>query len=186
MTRLTGSSSYFIEAPGPHSEVAEWFRALPQPPEETPTEFGVALHFRTFGPLAYDNAGKIDVSHSPVATIVFPAVRRGILWTVGEVNFLATLSFPENKSLRGVASSFSRWLRSHQRVHERRPSANCPFAYYLEGSSRNWGDIYALRSGLEHLKSGGYVVSHKDKELAIDRVCRSLRLRGIDCGGSAQ
>jgi len=157
---------------------------LPEPPEEVQTAYGFVLYFRSFGPLVHEEAGAIDTARSPIVTLVRPALRREVLWTVGEVNFLATLSSPENKSLQSVARAFAKWLRGKERVYDRSPRIENPFAYYLEGSSKNWGDVYALPSGLEHLKRGGYVVSHKDNDFVIDRVCRSLRLRGIKCGAT--
>jgi hypothetical protein len=185
MTRLTGSSSYFIEAPGSRSEVVEWFRRLPGPPEETPTAYGMTLYFRRFGPLAYDATGALDVARSPVVTIGLPVLRREILWTTGEVNFLATLSLPQNRSIQNVARAFSRWLRGNEPAYRQSVRSENPFAYYLEGSVKNWGAIYALPSGLEHLKRGGYVVSLKDNEFVVDKVCRTLRLRGVNCGAAA-
>jgi hypothetical protein len=185
MKRLTGSTSYFIEAPNTHSEVVDWFRRLPEPPEETPTAYGITLYFRSFGPLARDETGAIDVAHSPVVTIGLPVLRRDILWTIGEVHFLATLSLPQNSSLRGVSRAFSRWLKGNEAVYVQTGRSEQPYAYYLEGSAKNWGDVYALPSGLEHLKRGGYVVSLKDNDFVVDRVCRSLRLRGVNCGDMA-
>lgn len=185
MTSLTGSAFYFIEAPSSHSEVVEWFRRLPEPPEERLTAYGMTLYFRRFGPLAFDETGAIDVAHSPVATIGLPVLRRDVLWTIGEVNFLATLSLPQNSSLRGVQRAFSRWLKGNEAVYVQAGRSEQPYAYYLEGSAKNWGDVYALPSGLKHLKGGGYAVSLKDNDFVIDQVCRSLRLRGINCGDVA-
>lgn len=181
MTRLTGSSSFFIEDPGADCAVVDWFRHLPQPPEETPTADGVVLYFRSFGSLTYDDAGSINVALSPVVTIARPTRRRMVLWTVGEVNFLSTLSLPQNKPLRNVSRAFTKWLKGHQLVYDQSPRADNPFAYYIEGTAKNWGDIYALPSGLEHLQRGGYVVSARDNEFVVDRVCKMLRLRGVDC-----
>lgn len=182
MTRMTGSIAYFVEAPGPSSAVVEWFRSLPVLPEETPTPYGFVLYFRSFGPLIYDERGSIDASRSPVVTVVLPALRRQIIWTVGEVHFLPTLSSPEGKPLQGVVRAFSKWLKDKPQVYAQSPKAENPLAYYIEGSAKNRGDIYAFSSGHKHLQSGGYVVSHGDTEAAVDRVCRQLRLRGIDCG----
>lgn len=180
------SSFFFIEAPGLHSEVVGWFRDLPEPPEETPTEHGMVLYFRNFGPLAYDEAGAIDPTRSPVVTLVLPSVRRRVLWTVGEVHFRSTLSMEQNKSIQKVARSFSKWMKGHEQVYDRSVQAENPFSYYLEGSAKNWGDggIFGLSSGLEHLKQGGYVVSYRDNDFVVERVCKTLRLRGIDCDGA--
>jgi hypothetical protein len=177
-----GSTLHFIEAPGPHSGVVEWFRRLPQCPEETPTAYGMVLYFRSFGPLVFDNTGAIDATRSPVVTIVLPTVRRAILWTVGAVHFRSTLRLEQNKAIAKVARSFSKWIKGHEQVYDPSVRAENPFAYYLEGSAKNWGAIYGLPSGLEHLRRQGYFVSHKDNDVVLDRVCRALRLRGVTCG----
>ena len=115
-------------------------------------------------------------------TVFLPAPRREILWTVGEVHFLPTLSLPEGKPLQSIVRAFAKWLKDKQKIYDQSPKVASPLAYYIEGSAKNRGDIYALPSGLEHLERGGYVISHGDNELVVDRVCRQLRLRGIDCG----
>ncbi|WP_155908337.1 hypothetical protein [Asticcacaulis sp. YBE204] len=157
---------------------------MPEPPEETPTEYGFVLYFRSFGPLVYNGNGSIDVSRSPVVTVVLPTLRREILWTVGEVHFLPTLSLPEGKRLQNIVRAFSRWLKEKNKIYDQSPKVVSPFAYYIEGSAKNRGDIYALPSGLEHLERGGYVISHGDNEFVVDRVCRQLRLRGINSGSA--
>ncbi|ESQ74543.1 hypothetical protein [Asticcacaulis sp. AC402] len=182
MTRLTGSTSYFVEAPGPSSAVIEWFRNLPEPPEETSTEYGFVLYFRSFGPLVYNEKAAIDVSRSPVVTIVLPTLCREILWTVGEVHFLPTLSLPEGKRLQRIVRAFAKWLKGKEKIYDQSPKVVSLLAYYIEGTARNRGDIYALPSGLEHLERGGYVISHRESEFVVDRVCRQLLLRGINCG----
>jgi hypothetical protein len=155
---------------------------LPEPPEETATAYGLVLYFRTFGPLAHDEAGAIDVTRSPVVTLVLPSVRREILWTVGEVHFRATLSLEQNKAIQKVGRAFLKWLKEHEQVYSQSVRAENPFAYYLEGSAKNWGDIFGLPSGMDHLRRGGYVVSYTDNASVLERVCRALRLRGVDCG----
>jgi hypothetical protein len=181
---MTGTSFYFVEAPDEPSEVVEWFRALTDPPKEAATDYGLALHFISSGPLISDGDGDIDTARSP-ATVVLPKVRRGVLWTVGEVNFLSTLSLPENKAVRSVASSFKKWLRAQEQVYGQSLESDSPFDYFLEGSCKNWGDIYGLPTGIAYLNRGGYVVSHKDNDFVLDHVCKLLRLRGIDCGAGA-
>lgn len=182
---MTGTSFYFVESPEGPSDVVAWFRALADPPEEAATDYGLALHFMSSGPLVRNGDGHIDAARSPVATVVLPKVRRGVLWTVGEVNFLSNLSVPENKAVRRVASSFKKWLRNQEQVYAQSRGPHSPFDYFLEGSCKNWGDIYGLPTGLAHLRRGGYIVSSKDNDLVLDRVCKLLRLRGIDCGAEA-
>ena len=175
-----GTASYFLEAPGSQSEVLGWFRVLPAPPEETPTDYGVVLYFRSFGPLVYDGGG-IDATRSPVVTVVLPTVRRGVLWTVGEVHFRSTLHLDQNKAIQKVARLFSRWLKGYEQVYDQSIKAKNEFAYYLEGSTGNWGPIYALPSGAERLKAGNYFVSYRDNDFVLDKICRALRLRGVEC-----
>ena len=179
-----GSTFQFIEAPGSPSSVLEWFRSLDAAPEETPTDRGVLLYFRSFGPLVYDETESIDAAKSPVVNVVLPYIGRDILWTVGEVHFLGTLAMSQNRSIRNVALSFARWIKAHELVYERSLKAENPFAYYLEGSSKNWGAIYAFPSGLAELKRGRYFVSDNDNETHLDTLCRTLRLRGVVCGPS--
>jgi hypothetical protein len=174
------ASFWFVEAPGESSEVLGWFRALPQPPEETLTATGYALYFRQAGPLALKDDGSIDGSLSPVATLVVPAVRRGVMWTTGSVHFLtAPVSrFPEVAKIRRL---FNRWIEAHPLAYDPHVGAEKPFAYYLEGSAANRGPLYGLPSGISALSRGQFFVDELDNDLVLDRVCRTLRLRGIDC-----
>lgn len=56
------------------------------------------------------------------------------------------------------------------------------YGYYLEGTVRNISDfIYAFPDGLAAYLTGQYFVAESDNEFVLDRVCRTLRLRGIDC-----
>lgn len=56
------------------------------------------------------------------------------------------------------------------------------YGYYLEGTVKNISDsIYAFPDGLAAYQAGQYFVAESDNEFVLDRVCRALRLRGIDC-----
>ena len=105
-----GITYRFISDPSELSEVVGWFRSLPVPPTEVSTERGVTLYFRESGPLEYDAKGAINPKASPVATIFLPRVRRGALWTVGEVHFLSTPLRQRFPALHKVSSAFSKWL----------------------------------------------------------------------------
>lgn len=177
-----GSTFYFIEAPGGPGSVLSWFRNLDRAPEETPTKRGVVLYFRHFGPLVYDHDGAVDAKRSPVVNLVLPQVRRDILWTVGEVHFLVTPQRTQSQSIDNVARSFARWLKKHDVAYDQALKAENPLGYYLEGSSKNRGTIYALPSGFSELKNGRYFVADQDNQVHLDRVCRALRLRGVVCG----
>ena len=52
----------------------------------------------------------------------------------------------------------------------------------LEGSVRNYDPpVFALPSGLDALNSGRYFVDHRDNAYVLDKLCKALRLRGIQC-----
>lgn len=174
------ASFWFAEDPNESSEVLQWFRALSHPPEETPTANGYALYFRQAGPLALKGDGSIDGSHSPVVTVILPAVRRGVMWTTGSVHFLPipVSQFPEFAKIRKL---FSRWIEERPLAYDPHVEAEKPFAYYLEGSAANRGPLYGLKSGMTALARGQFFVDELDNDFVLDRVCRTLKLRGIDC-----
>jgi hypothetical protein len=176
-----GTSYRFIEEPKQSSEVVEWFRALPQPPVEHATAHGVVLYFREMGSLAYDDKGEVDSEKCPVVNLFLPRAKRGVLWTVGEVHFLATplrRLFPD---LHKIRSKFSRWLSARDCIFTN-PIAICPYDYYLEGSIRNFDcPVYALESGLAAIRRERYFVAERDNEFVLDKVCRALSLRGVEC-----
>jgi hypothetical protein len=172
----------FVEVPQESGScVLDWFRNLTTPPEEIESTDGHVLYFREFGALAYDPEGKIDAERSPIVTLHLPQIRRGVLWTVGEVNFRSTNIRSVSPRLEAVHKAFRRWLAGFDLVFENRQGVESPLGYYLEGSSKNWGSgkIYALPSGLAALQRGQYFVSSRDHNL--ETVCRTLRLRGVDC-----
>ncbi len=173
-----GSTYRFIEAPGDASSVMAWFRTLPQPPMEVPTARGHLLHFRELGPLATE-AGHPVAARSPVVNVFLPRVRRGILWTVGEVHFLATPLRQLFPGLQRVSLAFRRWLARQECVYAGPYPKVSAWAHYLEGSVRNYDPpIYAFPSGAEALRKGQYFVGDGDNELVLDRVCAALRPRG--------
>lgn len=72
-----------------------------------------ARHFASF---RAPGNGQIDATRSPVVKVFSPQVKRGVLWTVGEVDFLASplrSLFPE---LHRVSKDFSLWLAGHDCV----------------------------------------------------------------------
>jgi len=175
------STTYrFIEKPRETSEVVQWFRHLPNPPHEQKTAHGVVLYFRELGPLVYKDDGHLEASKCPVANLFLPQVRRGVLWTVGELHLLASplRQFPE---LQKISARFSRWLSARECIFTR-TSANNPYDYYLEGSVRTFDrPIFAFESALTELRTGRYFVAERDNESHLDRVCQTLRLRGVEC-----
>jgi hypothetical protein len=176
-----GTSYRYIEEPKSSSEVLEWFRALRQPPVEHPTPYGFVMYFRDMGPLVYDDKGAVDVDKCPIVTLVIPKTKRGVLWTVGEVHFRAAplrQLFPE---LHKISRSLSKWLSAQECIFTRTSASN-PYDYYLEGSIRNFDcPIYAFASGLAAIRRERYFVAERDNEALLDRVCRTLSLRGVEC-----
>lgn len=174
------ATSYrFLADPQHSSEVMQWFRALNAPPVEAAVDRTLVLYFKECGPLAYDANGAIDAKASPVVTVTAPRVRRGILWTVGEVHFRATPLRKRFPVLHDISSAFSQWLAAHDCVY---PSDSSEIIYYLEGSVRNSdARIFALDSGLEALRAGRYFVADDDTEFVLDKLCQSIRLRGVRC-----
>lgn len=176
-----GSTFRFIANPELPNPVMEWLRALPFPPEEVPTARGIVLHFRRCGTLSYKPDGSILADESPVATLFAPRIRRGILWTVGELHFLSKRTPERFPDLENVSSMFSRWLKRFPRVYSNKFPLN-EFGYFLEGSVKHFDSpVYAFESGLDALRSGRYFVGDSDDELVLDKLCKSLRLRGTDC-----
>jgi len=52
--------------------------------------------------------------------------------------------------------------------------------YFLEGSIRScMGDIFALPEGMQALNEGRYFVADDDSEHVVEKIVKSLRLRGI-------
>lgn len=174
------ASFWFAEDPHESSEVLQWFRALSQPPEETITATGYALYFREAGQLALKSDGSIDGSRSPVVTVIVPTVRRGVMWTTGSVHFLPmpVSQFPVIAKIRKM---FTRWIEEFPLAYDPHRDAENPFAYYLEGSAANRGRLYGLPSGMAALSREQYYVDELDNDFVLDRVCRALKLRGIDC-----
>mgnify|MGYP003108986533 CR=1 FL=1 len=171
---------HFIAAPSSAGEVQAWFRALPHPPEETVTLRGAVLYFREIGPLVLNQDGSPDGARSPVVNLVLPTVRRDILWTTGAVHFLTkpVSQYPEIAKIR---RAFAAWIASHPLAYDPHRNAENAFAYYLEGTSPNSGPLFGLPSGMKALSSGRYFVAESDNEHVLDRVCRTLRLRGVEC-----
>jgi hypothetical protein len=176
-----GVTYRFIADPAEPSEVLAWFRALPSRPTEVPTERGCVLYFTEFGQLAYEADGKVNAKNSPVATVFLPKVRRGVMWTVGEVHFLATPFRSQFPGLHKISRELSKWLAAHECAYSNERAEN-PFAYYLEGSVKNYDSpVFAFTSGIEALRLGRYFVGDDDNDYRLDAICKSLRLRGVSC-----
>lgn len=176
-----GSTSRFIADPSLPVPVLAWLRALPAPPEEIPTERGIVLYFSNCGKLSHAPDGKIIGDESPVATLLVPRVERGVLWTVGELHFLASRMRDRFPELAKISAAFARWLKTHPCVFSNKANEN-EFSYYLEGSIKHYDSpVYAFETGLTALHSGQYFIGDSDNEHVAATLCGALRLRGINC-----
>lgn len=176
-----GTTYRFIERPGSPSQVIDWFRSCELSTEDVPTSRGIVFYFSSCGALARNPNGTIDAKCSPVVTVFLPRVVRGSLWTVGEVHFLATplrKLFPE---LHKVNASFAKWLRQFDCVFSNEPGGVSTWNYFLEGSTQNYDPpIYGLPSGISALEGGRYFVGDDDPPFVIEKLCSTLRLRGVE------
>jgi hypothetical protein len=179
--RLSGTHYYYLEAPG-ETEVLDWFRSQPHPPDEYPKDEGVLLHFRSFGGLTSDGSGGFDASKSPLVSLHLPCVRRGILWTVGEVHFVTQNLGALYPGLNALRRRFQRWLGPHEIVWERQREIEEGYGYFIEGGVKNIADrIYALPTGVAAHANGQYFVAKHDNDFVLDRICKKLALRGVSC-----
>jgi hypothetical protein len=179
-----GTTHRYLEDPGGDSLVLGWLRTAALDLLEVPVPpHGVALYFREFGPLVLSDDGTMNPHRSPMVSVFLPRSRRGILWTVGEVHFLATPLRKLHPGMDKLNRRFSAWLRKFECVFAKQQCPRPEWAYHLEGSAKAYDPpIYALPSGLEALHSGRYFVARDDTEFQLDRLCKQLRLRGVQCG----
>jgi len=159
--------------------VPNWFSELANPPERVATDRGVVMFFRELGPLI-GPPGPVDGKSSPIVNLFAPRRRRGVLLTAGEVHFLPTPLRKRFPALHKVSQDFSRWLGQFPCVHSR-SSQPGEWDYFLEGSIRNFDtDVFALPGAMTALRAGHYFVAVDDSNDRVDRLCKSLRLRGVE------
>jgi hypothetical protein len=156
--------------------VLAWFRGQPGMTLEAGRPDGKWFHFGDIAPLG---AGP---RRSPLVYVVVPRQVAGALWTVGEIGFTATplrAQFPE---LHATSRRLVKWLRQYERVFDASAPESSEWLYYLEGGVQNVvADIYALPAAALALQSGQYFVPDDISEVRLDDVCKTLRLRGVEC-----
>jgi len=159
--------------------VPDWFSALEPAPVFQRDARRLAVWFKHFGPLAIHD-GQLDAKNSPLVTIFEPRQQRTVLWTAGEVHFLATPLKTRFPKLHNVSRAFSRWLASQECVFSRR-SAMHDWDYYLEGALRNFDpEIFAFPEAMRALRSGQYFVAYDTSSRELEVLCKALRLRGVN------
>ena len=172
----------YLEAPAEPSRVLGWLRSTEGRIEEVSLEGAVAFHFKDLGELIVADDSSVDVHRSPVVTVFLPNVRRGILWTVGEVHFWATPLRQLYPRLHRLSRALGGWLQQNECVFARGHCRHPEWEYHLEGSVRNYDPpVFALPSGLDALNSDRYFVDHRDNDYVLDKLCKALRLRGVQC-----
>jgi hypothetical protein len=174
----------FAAHPTEPSEVLAWFRNLATPPVETIASRGMVLYFSEFGEIEHKLDGSVDAEASPLVSVMLPKERRGVVWTIGEVRFLATPLRRRYPGLHRISAQFSRWISGRECVFANGVGHDAvnTFDYYLEGSIRNFDEpVWAFPSGMDALRAERYFLSERDNDAVVDRLCRTLRLRGIDC-----
>jgi hypothetical protein len=100
---------------------------------------------------------------------------------MGQVVFPATPLKERFPGLHSVNRTFARWLAQNTSVYSWRRPQESAWNYYLEGQIRNWDvELFALPQAFAALQRGQYFVHPDDGDAVLNRVCRSLRLRGVD------
>jgi hypothetical protein len=179
-----GSTHRFLGVGDDGDRVLDWFRELSPPPEEVAFPRGRTLYFRAIGPLVYRPSEpadtEIDTQRSPLVSFFAPRRRRGVLWTAGEVHFLPTPLKQVCPELHAVSRRFGRWLARFDLVFSRKAPGGA-WDYYLEGSIRNRdSDVFALPGAMAVLREGGTFIAEEDTDEVVERLCRALRLRGVE------
>jgi hypothetical protein len=131
--------------------------------------------------LLADGSGA-DARHSPLVSLFRPRLRRGVLWSVGEVHFLPSSLRRAFPPLHALSHRFAEWLSGFERVFARGPGWSGEWDYWLEGSIRNYdAEVFALPQAMAALRKGQYFVGAADGEGVLDTLCRSLRHRRVEC-----
>jgi hypothetical protein len=178
-----GTTHRYLEDPHGDSLVLGWLRRAAQDPLEVPVPpDGISLYFREFGPLVLSDDGSLNSHRSPMVSIFLPRIRRGILWTVGEIHFLGTPLRKLYPGMENLNRRFSAWMRQSECVFDKGRCPRPEWTYHLEGSSQAYrSPIFALPSGLEALNLGRYFVARNESEFQLDKLCKQLWLRGVQC-----
>ena len=178
-----GATFRFLAINNESGLILDWFRQLAEPPEEVATQSGFILYFRKFGSLVCtdsDSQSIIDSRRSPLVSVFPSKLKRGVLWTAGEVHFFPTPLAKACPQLQAVRRRFGKWLAEYELVFSREPGWPGQWNYYLEGSLQNISPkIFALPKAMEGLRRGQYFVADDDNDWVLEKVCRELKKRGV-------
>lgn len=177
-----GSTLRFLGDESEGAMVLSWFRQLQHQTQIVPTSRSTIVYFPEFGPIVELPNGRPDATKSPVVNVFSPRRIREVFLTVGEVHFLSTplpLTFPR---LYRVRKEFGSWLRQFPVVFPNDHDQDNHWNHYLEGTLRNYDPpIHAMPKGKAALEAGHYFVGDRDTDSVVDKLCRTLRLRGVNC-----
>jgi hypothetical protein len=177
-----GTTHRFLAIDDETQLVIDWFRGISDPPEEIARPGGLLLYFRAYGgflPPEGNDSG-VDCTKSPLVSFFRPQLKRGVLWTAGEVHFLPTPLATTVPKLNSVSRRLHKWLGRFDLVFSRKPGWKGDWNYYLEGSLQNFDqEIFALPRAMEALRRGQYFVADGDNDFVLDRLCRQLKGRGV-------
>jgi hypothetical protein len=175
-----GATHRFLALGDDLKRVYDWFDALPEPPHIVQGRGCQFLHFAACGGLAYvPGTRDIAVANSPIASLLPPERIAEVLWTAGELHILATPLRERFPQLDAVNHRFARWLHRFERVFDR-PGKSGEWDFFLEGNLRNYDlPIYALPEAIDALRAGQYFVEHGMSGDGLNRLLRTLELRGV-------
>ena len=175
-----GSTHRFLALKDDLLRVYAWFSELSEPPTIVRGRGCQFLHFATEGFLHDDpKTGQVDVKRSPIASLFPPEKLRGVLWTAGELHFLPTPLREHFPALDAISRGFGKWLREFDCVYDG-PGTSSEWGHFLEGGLQNYDPpIFALPDAMAALRAGQYFVAHGFDGGPLNRLCRTLELRGV-------
>jgi hypothetical protein len=122
-----------------------------------------------------------SLDDSPVVLIDAPRQIANGLWTIGRLTFTPTGCRSRFPGLYAMLRRVRARLESETVVWSHRSPAEGQFNYFLEGTVRNHDYVlYGFPSALRSLQSGVYFVDCDETPGTMERLRRTLRLRGVD------
>lgn len=170
--------------------IEAWLAALPLASKREQDERRAVSWFHELGPVrtrertVLDDPGSgpvIERDWSPLVEINKPRRPRPYLWTDAWVQFTPSpmKMFPK---LQRAQQDFVAWLAQFECVHDSATGGG-PWDYWLEGGLRSSARIiHALPQAMAALRAGQYFVSFRDNDAVLDKLGRTLALRGVDVG----
>jgi len=182
-------SPHHVLAIGDDLEAIEaWIAALPLASKREEDAHRAVLWFHELGPVrmrertVLDDPGEgqvIERDWSPLLEIIKPRRPRPYLWTDCRIQFTPSpmKMFPK---LQRAQKDFVAWLAQFELVHDT-AIAGGRWDYWLEAGLRSSARVvHALPQAMAALSAGQYFVSLRDNDAVLDKLGRTLALRGVD------